>query len=509
MSSSKKIHSALVSVYNKDGLAPIIKKLGELGVELISTGGTQAFIEEQGLRATAVESLTDYPSIFGGRVKTLHPKIFGGILYRRENEQDLLEQKQYEIPSIDLVIVDLYPFEDTVRSTKDQDEIIEKIDIGGISLIRAAAKNFQDTIIISSRNDYAALLDLLNSKTGFSDIEDRKYFATNAFATSSHYDGLIHSFFSKGHIEGAGDYKINQPSKTLRYGENPHQQAKFYGRLDEIFEILNGKELSYNNLVDIDASVQLIQEFFVPTVAVIKHTNSCGLASADTVLEAYKRAFECDTTSAFGGIIATNTEIDVATATEMNTLFFEVLIAPSFQPQALEILKQKKNRIIIQQKKPVPYFNMFKSLLNGAIEQDIDRSSEGSGNFKVVTTKQPTEAELSDLEFAIKAVKHLKSNGIALVKNRQLIGMGCGQTSRVDALQQAIKKAGEFGFDLQGSVMASDAFFPFPDCVGIAAKAGITAISQPGGSIKDQDSIDAANANQQAMVLTGVRHFKH
>lgn len=509
MGSSKKIHSALVSVFNKDGLAPILQKLNELGVELISTGGTQAFIESLGLKATPVESLTDYPSIFGGRVKTLHPKIFGGILYRRENEQDLLEQKQYEIPSIDLVIVDLYPFEDTVRSTKDQDEIIEKIDIGGISLIRAAAKNFHDTIIVSSRNDYSDLLDLLNNKHGLSDIEDRKHFATNAFATSSHYDGLIHSYFANGHIEGAGDYKINQPSKELRYGENPHQQAKFYGKLHEIFDILNGKELSYNNLVDIDAAIHLIQEFFVPTVAVIKHTNSCGLASADTVLEAYKRAFACDTTSAFGGIIATNTEIDVDTANEMNTLFFEVLIAPSYQPAALEILKQKKNRIIIQQKKPVSYFNMFKSLLNGVIEQDLDRSTEGAGNFKVVTAKQPTEQEIADLEFAIKAVKHLKSNGIALVKNCQLIGMGCGQTSRVDALQQAIKKAAEFGFDLKGAVMASDAFFPFPDCVGIAATAGITAISQPGGSIKDQDSIDAANTNHQAMVLTGVRHFKH
>jgi phosphoribosylaminoimidazolecarboxamide formyltransferase/IMP cyclohydrolase len=509
MSSSKKIQSALVSVFNKDGLEPILKKLDQLGIELISTGGTQTFIESLGLKATPVETLTDYPSIFGGRVKTLHPKIFGGILYRRENEQDLLEQKQYEIPSIDLVIVDLYPFEETVRTTKDTDAIIEKIDIGGISLIRAAAKNFQDTIIVSTRNDYSALLELLNAKSGTSDIEDRKYFATRAFATSSHYDGLIHSFFANGHIEGAGDYKLNQPSKTLRYGENPHQQAKFYGNLDEIFDILNGKELSYNNLVDVDAAVQLIQEFFEPTVAIIKHTNSCGLASADNICEAYKRAFACDTTSAFGGIIACNKEIDMATANEMNSLFFEVLIAPGFEPGVLEILKQKKNRIILLQKKPVPYFNMFKSLLNGAIEQDIDRSSEGAGNFKVVTQQQPTEQELSDLEFAIKAVKHLKSNGIALVRNRQLIGMGCGQTSRVDALQQAIKKAGEFGFDLKGAVMASDAFFPFPDCVGIAAKAGITAISQPGGSIKDQESIDAANANKQAMVLTGVRHFKH
>jgi phosphoribosylaminoimidazolecarboxamide formyltransferase / IMP cyclohydrolase len=509
MRSSRKIKSALVSVFNKEGLEPILKKLNALGIELISTGGTQTFIESLGLTATPVESLTDYPSIFGGRVKTLHPKIFGGILYRRENDQDLLEQKQYEIPSIDLVIVDLYPFEETVRKTKDTDEIIEKIDIGGISLIRAAAKNFQDTIIVSSRNDYAALFELLNNKSGTSDIEDRKYFATRAFATSSHYDGLIHSFFANGHIEGAGDYKLSQPSKQLRYGENPHQQAKFYGNLDDVFEILNGKELSYNNLVDIDASIQLIQEFFEPTVAIVKHTNSCGLASADNILEAYRRAFACDTTSAFGGIIACNKEIDLATANEMNSLFFEVLIAPGFDPAALEILKQKKNRIIIRQKKQVDYFNMFRSLLNGAIEQDIDRSAEGAGNFKVVTSQQPTELELSDLEFAIKAVKHLKSNGIALVKNRQLIGMGCGQTSRVDALQQAIKKAAEFGFDLKGAVMASDAFFPFPDCVGIAATAGITAISQPGGSIKDQDSIDAANNHKQAMVLTGIRHFKH
>lgn len=509
MSSSKKIQSALVSVYNKDGLEPILKKLSGLGIQLISTGGTQAFIESLGLVATPVESLTDYPSIFGGRVKTLHPKIFGGILYRRENEQDLLEQKQYEIPSIDLVIVDLYPFEETVRATKDQNEIIEKIDIGGISLIRAAAKNFEDTIIVSSTKDYLPLLDLLNSKNGSSDIEDRKYFATNAFATSSHYDGLIHSYFANGHIEGAGDYRVKHSSKVLRYGENPHQQAKFYGNLEEVLTILNGKELSYNNLVDIDAAIQLIQEFFVPTVAVIKHTNSCGLASADTIVEAYKRAFACDPTSAFGGVIACNQEVDIATANELHSLFFEVLIAPSYEEAALEILKQKKNRIILQQRNPIKCHTTFKTLLNGVIEQDPDRSAEGEGNFKVVTEKQPTKAEMDDLEFAIKAVKHLKSNGIALVKNKQLIGMGCGQTSRVDALQQAIKKAGEFGFDLTGAVMASDAFFPFPDCVGIAATAGISAISQPGGSIKDQDSINAANTQQLAMVLTGVRHFKH
>lgn len=509
MGSSKNIQSALISVYNKDGLEPVLRKLNELGVELISTGGTQTFIESLGLSAISVESLTDYPSIFGGRVKTLHPKIFGGILYRRENEKDLLEQRQFEIPSIDLVIVDLYPFEDTARSSKDQDEIIEKIDIGGISLIRAAAKNFQDTIIISSTKEYSRLLELLNSKKGKSDIEDRKYFATTAFATSSAYDGLIYSYFANGHVESAGDYKINQPSKVLRYGENPHQHAKFYGDLESVFNVLNGKELSYNNLVDIDASIQLIQEFFEPTVAIIKHTNSCGLASGDSVSEAYKKAFACDTTSAFGGVIACNAEIDLEAANQMNSLFFEVLIAPGFQTSALEVLKLKKNRIILLQKKPIKYHTMFKSLLNGVIEQDSDRGAEGQGNFKVVTKKQPSALEISDLEFAIKAVKHLKSNGIALVKNKQLIGMGCGQTSRVDALQQAIKKATEFGFDLKGAVMASDAFFPFPDCVEIASKAGIVAISQPGGSIKDQESIEAANLNNQSMVLTGVRHFKH
>lgn len=509
MSTSRQIKSALVSVYNKDGLAPVIQKLASLGVELISTGGTQQFIEDLGFSATPVESLTAYPSIFGGRVKTLHPKIFGGILFRRENENDILEQQQFDIPSIDLVIVDLYPFEDTVRSTKDAGEIIEKIDIGGISLIRAAAKNFNDTIIVSSRHDYAPLLSLLESKAGLSDITDRRAFATRAFATSSYYDGLIHSYFLNGHIEGAGDYKVKSNGKPLRYGENPHQKAVFYGDLDEVFEILNGKELSYNNLVDIDASVQLIQEFFEPTVAIIKHTNSCGLATGSTIADAYRKAFACDPTSAFGGIIACNKPIDMEAANEMSSLFFEVLIAPEYDPKALELLKQKKNRIIVRQKKNVPYFTMFKSLLNGVIEQDVDRSAEGSGNFKVVTQKSPTSSELVDLEFAIKAVKHLKSNGIAIVKDRQLIGMGCGQTSRVDALQQAIKKAAEFGFNIQGAVMASDAFFPFPDCVGIASQVGITAISQPGGSIKDQDSIDAANANNQAMVFTGVRHFKH
>lgn len=508
MSTSKKINAALVSVYNKDGLEPILRELHRLGVRLISTGGTQTFIESLGLPATSVESITEYPSIFGGRVKTLHPKVFGGILYRRDLASDLAEKETYNIPAIDLVIVDLYPFEDTVRAGKSHDDIIEKIDIGGISLIRATAKNYNDTLIVSSMADYAPLLELLSQKQGVTDAEDRRNFAMRAFATSSHYDTLIHSFFAHGHIEGAGNYKL-QPARSLRYGENPHQKATFYGDLDAVFDILNGKELSYNNLVDVDAAVQLVQEFFAPTVAIIKHTNSCGLASADHILDAYKRAFACDTTSAFGGIIASNMPIDADTAHEMNSLFFEVLIAPDYSEEALEILRQKKNRIILRQKQKLAYKSFFKSLLNGAIEQDADGSVESAGNFKVVTQRAPEQHEISDLEFAIIAVKHLKSNGIALVKDRQLVGMGCGQTSRVDALQHAIKKAGEFGFDLTGAVMASDAFFPFPDCVQIAHEAGITAISQPGGSIKDQDSIDAANANGQSMVMTGVRHFRH
>jgi phosphoribosylaminoimidazolecarboxamide formyltransferase/IMP cyclohydrolase len=508
MSNRKKLNSALVSVYHKDGLEPVLRKLHSLGIGLISTGGTQSFIESLGLSATPVESLTDYPSIFGGRVKTLHPKIFGGILYRRELDSDLEEQQQYGIPSIDLVIVDLYPFEDTVRSGKGEEDIIEKIDIGGISLIRAAAKNFRDTLIVSSRQEYAPLLELLDRGGGHTELEDRRAFATRAFRTSSHYDTLINAYFEKGMLEGAGDFHL-QPQKVLRYGENPHQQAAFYGDLDGLFDVLNGKELSYNNLVDIDAAVQLVAEFAAPTAAIIKHTNSCGLASRDSIAAAYKAAFACDTTSAFGGIIAANRPIDLEAAEAMNSLFFEVLVAPDYAPDALELLRQKKNRILLRQKQPVAPARFFKSLLNGVIEQDADRSAEGRGQFRTVTAKAPEPAQLDDLEFAVIAVKHLKSNGIALVKNRQLVGMGCGQTSRVDALQHAIRKAAEFGFDLHGAVMASDAFFPFPDCVQIAHEAGITAIAQPGGSIKDQGSVDAADRNGQAMVVTGVRHFKH
>lgn len=504
----KKIKSALISVFYKDKLDLIVKELDKLGVKIYSTGGTQSFIEGLGVKVTAVEDLTSYPSILGGRVKTLHPKVFGGILGRRDNASDQKEMAQYEIPEIDLVIVDLYPFEETVKAGKGEEDIIEKIDIGGISLIRAAAKNFNDTIIVSTRNDYESLLALLQEKNGESDLDDRKRFAAKAFMTSSHYDTLIFNYFNQEF-----NYEVFKKSelnaKVLRYGENPHQRGIFYGNLDEIFEILNGKELSYNNLVDVEASVNLVAEFTEPTVAIIKHTNSCGLASRPTIAEAYKAAFACDTTSAFGGVIAANRVIDLATANELNSLFFEVLTAPGYDDDALAVLKSKKNRILIKQKVKAEQTIQFKSLLNGVLAQDVDNRAEGKAEFKVVTTKAPTNAEIDDLTFAVIAVKHLKSNGIALVKNKQLIGSNCGQTSRVDALQNAIRKAKEFGFDLTGAVMASDAFFPFPDCVQISNEAGITAISQPGGSIKDQDSIDAANANNQAMVVTGVRHFKH
>ena len=506
----KKIKSALLSVYYKDKLDPVVKELDKLGVKIYSTGGTQSFIEDLGVKVTAVEDLTSYPSILGGRVKTLHPKVFGGILGRRDNESDQKEMAQYEIPEIDLVIVDLYPFEETVKAGKGEDDVIEKIDIGGISLIRAAAKNFNDTVIVSSRNDYEALLELLQTKNGETDLEDRKKLAAKAFMTSSHYDTLIFEYFNNEFkFEVFKKSELN--GKVLRYGENPHQRGVFYGDLNEVFEILNGKELSYNNLVDVDASVNLVAEFTEPTVAIIKHTNSCGLASRENICEAYKAAFACDTTSAFGGVIAVNRKIDLATANEMNSLFFEVLTAPDYDADALAVLKSKKNRIIIkvQNSKFKVQSKTFKNLLNGVLVQDTDSSSEKRNQFKTVTTKAPSEKEISDLEFAVIAVKHLKSNGIALVKNKQLIGSNCGQTSRVDALQNAIRKAKEFGFDLTGSVMASDAFFPFPDCVIISAEAGITAIAQPGGSIKDQDTIDAANKLGQSMVTTGVRHFKH
>ena len=504
----KTIKSALISVYYKENLAPIVSKLNELGVTIYSTGGTQQFIESNNIEVTPVEELTSYPSILGGRVKTLHPKVFGGILSRRDNPSDIEQLTEFDIPNIDLVIVDLYPFEETVASGAAEQDIIEKIDIGGIALIRAAAKNYNDVLVVSSRTQYEDLLRLLNEKNGETDITDRKHFAAKAFSTSSHYDTHIFKYLSKNDDFNSFKESYHQ-SSTLRYGENPHQKGHFYGQIDEIFDKLNGKELSYNNLVDIDAAVHLIKEYTDITFVVIKHTNACGIASRPTVLEAWKAALAGDNISAFGGILITNTKVDKATAEEISKIFFEVLIAPDYDADALEILTSKKNRIILKQKKQVKVSRQFKSLLNGVIEQDFDNQTEDKSHLKSVTELQATEEQIEDLIFAAKAAKHIKSNTIILAKNKQLVGMGCGQTSRVDALKQAIGKAKQFGFDLNGTVMASDAFFPFPDCVEIADTAGIKAVIQPGGSIKDQESIDYCNTHNMAMVCTGYRHFKH
>lgn len=504
----KKIKSALVSVFYKDELAPIVHEMHRLGIKIYSTGGTQAFIENEGLPVTSVESLTSYPSILGGRVKTLHPKVFGGILARRENQSDVAQLETYEIPEIDLVIVDLYPFEETLAKTNDEEEIIEKIDIGGVSLIRAAAKNYNDVLIVAARNYYRELLTLLQDKQGFTTQEDRRLFAARAFDTCSHYDTQIFKYLAEG--QGLGGFRQSHSGgRTLRYGENPHQQAKFYGELEEVFDVLGGKELSYNNLVDVDAAVNLVAEFTEPSFVVIKHTNACGVASRPTVLEAWKAALAGDPVSAFGGILATNTKIDKTTAEAINEIFFEVLIAPDFDEDAIQVFASKKNRILIRQKQALKPGKQFKNLLNGVIEQDPDWKTETAADLKTVTTTQPTDTQIQDLLFANKLVKHLKSNTIVLARNGQLIGMGCGQTSRVDALEQAIAKATKFGFDVAGAAMASDAFFPFPDCVEIADKAGIKAVIQPGGSIKDQDSIDYCNQHGLAMVTTGTRHFKH
>ena len=507
MSGDKKIKNALISVYFKDNLAPIIEKLNSLGVQLFSTGGTQSFIEDLKIPVTPVESLTSYPSILGGRVKTLHPKIFGGILGRRELESDVQQLEEYEIPEIDLVIVDLYPFEETVKLGASETDIIEKIDIGGISLIRAAAKNFNDVLIVSSRNQYPDLLALLESKKGISNIDDRKRLATEAFNVSSHYDTNIFNYFSKGAIPV---FKQSiQQSSVLRYGENPHQKGVFYGNLDEMFDKLNGKELSYNNLLDVDAAVNLMAEFDETTFAILKHNNACGVASRPVLLDAWKDALAGDPTSAFGGILITNAKIDEVTANEINKLFFEVIIAPSYDTKALEVLKQKTNRIILIQKKAKFSSTSFRTLLNGVIEQDKDFKSETAADLETITKIAPSATEQRDLLFANKLVKHTKSNTIVLAKNNQLLASGTGQTSRVDALRQAIVKAQNFGFDLKGAVMSSDAFFPFPDCVEIAHNVGIAAVIQPGGSIKDKESIDYCDSNNMSMVLTGTRHFKH
>ncbi len=505
------IKSALVSVFYKDGLEEIVKELAKNGVQIYSTGGTQSFIEGLGVAVTAVEDLTGYPSILGGRVKTLHPKVFGGILARRENSSDQAEAQSYQIPNIDLVIVDLYPFEETLAKGGSEEEIIEKIDIGGISLIRAAAKNFQDVAIVASKNQYAYLLNILQTQSGSINLEQRKYLATKAFEVSSHYDTAIFKYFNCQTQASLSFKESVLEGRTLRYGENPHQKGFFFGNLEEMFEQLNGKELSYNNLVDIDGAVGLIDEFPKnrAVCAIIKHTNACGCALGDSPKEAYLKALSADPVSAFGGIIAFNQEIDAAAAEELDKLFFEVLIAPSYQTEALEILKKKKNRIILLQKPVKTSDWQFRTLLNGVVMQEKDLKTETIGDLQVVTQKVPSLAEQKALVFAAIVAKHTKSNTIVLANETQLLASGTGQTSRVDALKQAIHKAETFGFSLQGAVMASDAFFPFPDCVEIAHKAGITAVVQPGGSIKDQDSIDYCNQNDVAMVFTGIRHFRH
>lgn len=495
----KKISSALISVYYKEGLEPIVQTLHKLGIKIYSTGGTQAFIEGLQIPVVPVETLTGYPSILGGRVKTLHPAVFGGILFRRDNEQDVQEAEQFNIPPIDLVIVDLYPFEETVQSGAPETEIIEKIDIGGISLIRAAAKNFKDTLIVANKAQYKELETLLVQHQGASLLNERRHFAEKAFAETAHYDSAIH-----GHFAGNKNY-------PLRYGENPHQEAHFTGNLELFFTKHQGKELSYNNLLDIDAAVGLILDFppAEAVFAIIKHNNACGIASRKTTLDAWKAALQADPVSAFGGILCCNQNIDPETAQEIDQLFFEVIIAPHYDKQALEILQSKKNRIILELKHTAMPKKMYRSVLNGMLVQDRDTKVETTEDLVYATTKQPSGPEIADLLFANKVVKHTRSNAIVLVKGEQLLASGTGQTSRVDALQQAIHKAKHFGFELKGAVMASDAFFPFPDCVEIAHEAGITAVIQPGGSIKDALSVDYCNKANMSMVMTGHRHFRH
>lgn len=504
-----RIKSALISVFSKDGLAPVAKKLHSLGVQLISTGGTYQFLKDLDIPVQKVEDLTTYPSILGGRVKTLHPKVFGGILAKRE-EDHRAQLAKYEIPEIDLVIVDLYPFSETVANSSEEAEIIEKIDIGGISLIRAAAKNYKEVTVISHRGQYGYFSELLEEHRGTTTKEVRKRLAAEAFEVSSRYDEEIRQFFIGQ--DGTTNFEVNfDNGKTLRYGENPHQKGRFFGPLDHVFEQLSGKELSYNNLVDIDAAVQLMSEFRdgKPAFAVLKHTNACGVALADTPLEAWTKALAGDPVSAFGGILITNRPVNKETAEEINKLFYEVLIAPDFEEDASELLRKKKKRVLLQIKDFYRPKEAFRSILNGVLVQDTDVNRETASDLQVVTKKAPDDRETEDLLFANICVKHLKSNAIVLVKDQQLIGMGAGQTSRVDALEQSVKKAKAFGFNTEGSVMASDAFFPFSDSVEMAHKAGVKAVIQPGGSVRDQDSIDFCNENQISMVFTGIRHFKH
>ncbi len=509
VSMTKKIQSALISVFDKDGLENIVRQLADLGIVIYSTGGTQAFIEKLGISVVPVEDLTSYPSILGGRVKTLHPSIFGGILGKRDDETHAREMKEYKIPEIDLVIVDLYPFEETVASTTDEKSIIEKIDIGGPSMIRGAAKNFKDVVVVAAKKDYPVLEKLLTEQKGNTTLEQRKAFAAKAFETVAHYDVAISKYFNT--VDPLYFLESIPGPKTMRYGENPHQAGFFYGDMEKLFEQLNGKELSYNNLVDVDAAIQLISEFEGDkkeiSFAIIKHTNVCGIAQRPSPKESWDAALAGDPESAFGGVLVTNGEVDKATADAINEIFFEVLIAPSFSEEALNTLRSKKNRILLKLNSFPTNHEQYKSVLNGVLVQALDK-----GNFKDWTEagdRKTNEAEKSDLEFANLVCKHLKSNAIALVKNKQLVGKGCGQTSRIDSLRQAIEKARQFQFDLSGAVMASDAFFPFNDCVQLGHQAGITAFIQPGGSIRDKDSIDYCRQHNLAMVITGMRHFKH
>jgi len=508
MSHSKKIKNALISVFDKTGLAPIIEALGSNGVHFYSTGGTEDFIKSLGHEVHPVEGLTSYPSILGGRVKTLHPKVFGGILQRSENPSDQEELQQFDIPSFDLVIVDLYPFEKTVAGNASESEIIEKIDIGGIALIRAAAKNFNDVFCLSNKNDYASFLELYQGANGAPSLEERKAFAVKAFHTSSHYDTAIFSHFN---TEENVLKLSSESSKSLRYGENPHQEGKFFGPLNELLEQLHGKEISYNNLLDIDAAVQLMIDFYdgPPAFGILKHNNACGFSVRDTLAKAYEDALSGDPVSAFGGVLISNKSIDIETATAINSLFCEVVIAPGYDEKALMLLKEKKNRVLLVQKSNSLPTTSVRSCLNGYLVQDKDLRVDQKEDLSLMTQRAPEASEIDDLIFASKLCKHTKSNTIVLAKHGQLLASGTGQTSRVDALQQAIAKANAFGFNLQGAVMASDAFFPFPDCVEIAHKAGVNAVIQPGGSIKDQLSIDYCNSNNIAMVFTGTRHFKH
>jgi len=508
MDNKKIIKSALVSVFNKENLESIVKILHSLDIKILSTGGTKEYIEKHGIPVTSVENITDYPSILGGRVKTLHPKIFGGILSRRNNESDKQDLEKYNIPQIDLVIVDLYPFEDTLASGASEEDIIEKIDIGGISLIRAAAKNFNDILVVSSRKQYPALIEILKNGNGATAHIERKKFAVEAFNVSSHYDTAIFNYFNS---------EFNNPifkesysdGVQLRYGENPHQSGYYYGNFNDIFDQIHGKQISYNNLLDIDAAVNLISDFSETTFAILKHNNACGIASRNNLLDAWKDALAGDPVSAFGGILICNVRLDKITAEEINKLFFEVVIAPSYENDALEILKKKKNRIILIQKETNLPQVQYRSLLNGAIVQDKDLKIEIKTDLEPVTNRKLSEREIDDLLFANKIVKHSKSNCIVLAKNKQLCASGVGQTSRVDALKQAVEKANNFKLNLQDAVMASDAFFPFADSVEIADKAGISAVIQPGGSIRDKETIEYCNANNMAMVFTGTRHFKH